>query len=60
MYSEGTSKALLALFLAVVVVVIAANWHATLFLLQFLWQLLAIHLQPLLERVGIHLSPSNP
>jgi len=60
MYSEGTSKAMLALFFAALVAVIATNWHTTLFLLQFLWQLLVIHLQPLLERVGIHLPPSTP
>jgi|HubBroStandDraft_1064217.scaffolds.fasta_scaffold410041_2 hypothetical protein len=60
MYSEGSSKAIFAIFFAVLVVVIAANWHTTLFLLQFLGQLIYIHLQPLLERVGIHLpSPTH-
>jgi hypothetical protein len=43
MYSEGSGKGILAILIACLAAVVATNWHATLFLLQFVWDLIVIH-----------------
>ena len=42
-YSEGSGKALGAILLALVVVVAAANWETTQFVLKFVWDLIVIN-----------------
>jgi hypothetical protein len=55
MYNEGSSKAVFAILLAIVIVVVAANWRACLFYLKMVLQIALFYLQPILEKWGIHL-----
>lgn len=55
MYSEGSGKALLSLFIGLILVVAACFWHQTLFLLKVLKDLIVIDsrlfFQNLLQRL---------
>ena len=53
-YSEGSGKAIAAILVALVAVVAIANWQSTLFVLKFVWDLIVINLQPLLDKVHPH------
>jgi hypothetical protein len=52
MYMEGSTKAFLVIAGVVLIVVASAFWSETLFTLQFLWDLLVLNLQPLLQHLG--------
>ena len=57
-YNEGSGKAILVLFLILIVVVAASHWQTTLFFLRFVWDLIVINLQPLLDKIHPHTHPA--
>ncbi len=53
MYSEGSSKGILAILGAVVLAAAASNWTQTKFLLKFLWDLVVLNTSPILHQIGL-------
>jgi len=54
MYNEGSTKAMWALFAAILIAVVATHWDQTLFLLRFAWDLIVINVRPLFENFHKH------
>jgi hypothetical protein len=54
MYNEGTTKAMWAVFAAILIAVAAAYWDKTLFLLRFVWDLIVINIRPLFQSIHEH------
>ena len=50
-YSEGSGKAMLAIFIAIILVVVAVYWQNVLFILKAIWDLIVLNLQPLLQKI---------
>jgi hypothetical protein len=60
MYSEGSTKGILAILAAILLVVAIAYWQKTLFTLGFIWDLIVINSRPLLQNISEFLSRHWP
>jgi hypothetical protein len=60
MYSEGSSKGMLAILGAILLVIGAIYWRQSLFILGFIWDLMVIDSRPILDNIGQFISNHWP
>ncbi len=53
---EGTGKAVLGILLAILLAIAIYNWHHTLFVLRFLWDLAVINTHPWIDKAHTFIS----
>lgn len=51
MYSEGTGKIMVAMIAAVIIAIAVFYWNQTSFVLRFIWDLIVINTQPLINDI---------